>query len=177
MPRTFTIAPLQPEEIRPAFALVRTAWPEVTLPAWRRFAAGATRAARTGAKARRGLIAARAETGAIVGLYAYSVDRDPALGAVLRVDHLIALDLVDRAAVTEALLGSLDSLAAALGCDAIRTILGARQDGITSRFFAAGHHVSGLVLARPTGPSHSTKEYPHVPDIARTDGRDPGRRA
>ena len=101
------------EGLRAAFALIRLTHPDVDLRSWLRFAAPRRK--------RHGVVTVRHRAQPYpCGVCCFSRDRDLRLGEVLTAQHLVALDLLDPAPLLSALLDELESLAARLGCAAMR---------------------------------------------------------
>lgn len=109
------IVPLEPHEADAAYALARLGYPELSLAGWRRLARRILRS-RPG---RSGALTARDGAGRLNGMLIYAVD--PALNGppTLRIEKLIAFDMMDACPVAEALVAQALTLGRAQGCDAI----------------------------------------------------------
>jgi hypothetical protein len=148
----FKIRPLSAESVTQAYALIQTALPEVTLAAWRDFAA----ALMSGTDAREGGILAVADRrNYIAGLCSYRVVPDLVHGRLLDAGHFLAFDLLDRRPVAEALAEALEVLARERGCAAVHTHLPYRTaaptepgDGLSGLLAARGHRVESLGLCK-----------------------------
>lgn len=146
------IRPLSAERVSQAFPLIQTALPEVTLAAWRDFAA----VLMSGGDAREsGILAVTDGRNTIVGLCSYRLVPDLVHGRLLDADHFLAFDLLDRRPVAEALAEALEALARERGCTAVHTHLPQRNDaptepgtGLTGLLAARGHRVESLGLCK-----------------------------
>ena len=109
------IAPLEPHEVDAAYAMARLGYPELSLAGWRRLARHILRCG----PGRSGALTARDGAGRLNGMLIYAVD--PALNGppALRVEKLIAFDMMDAGLVAEALVARALTLGRAQGCDAI----------------------------------------------------------
>jgi hypothetical protein len=133
-------------DIRPLFPLVRAVEPGLLWPQWDRYA---RRVARSGPRAKEGIVVARRRGHAMpCGAVCYRLDRDLRLGSVLTAEHFIAVDLLYPHAVLAALAMALDELAKRFGCDAIRSILHDRDPKIAEDLGGAGHNRDGLMLTK-----------------------------
>ncbi len=160
----FKIRPLSAESVTQAYALIQTALPEVTLAAWRDFAAalmsgpdargdapgGARGDAREG-----GILAVADRRNYIAGLCSYRVVPDLVHGRLLDAGHFLAFDLLDRRPVAEALAEALEVLARERGCAAVHTHLPYRTaaptepgNGLSGLLAARGHRVESLGLCK-----------------------------
>jgi len=155
-----TTRPLSAERVIQAFPLIQTALPEVTLAAWRDFAA----ALMSGRNARGdtrgdawegGILAVTDGRDYISGLCSYRVVPDLVHGRLLDAGLFLAYDLLDRRPVAEALAAAVEALARQRGCTAVHTHLPQRNDAPTnpdnglSRVLAArGHRIESLGLCK-----------------------------
>ncbi len=158
------IRPLSAESVTQAFALIQTALPEVTLAAWRDFAAalmsdtdarGDTRGEVRGDAREGGILAVTDGRNYIAGLCSYRVVPDLVHGRLLDAGHFLAFDLLDRRPVAEALAAAVEALAREHGCSAVHTHLpqgnGAPPDpdnSLSKLFAARGHRVESLGLCK-----------------------------
>ena len=126
-PQAFIVAPLTAAEFHAAYPLVRAVAPRVTLTEWLRFARRATRSSRSQWE---GVTTARHEGRRHpCGLCCWRRDVDLEAGQVLTAEHIIAMDLLDPAAVIDALAVGLEHLARRLGCSSVRSVLHTRMRG------------------------------------------------
>lgn len=122
MDHGFIARPLTKRQIDQAFPLIRTIAPGLPVERWRAFAA--RRVGRPGPSvAARGIMTVQNGHGYIHGLFSHTVDEHLHHGRVLQVDTVVVLDLFDAAGVAAALIRAMESVARALGCDAIHTSL------------------------------------------------------
>ncbi len=152
----FTTQPLSAERVIQAFPLIQTALPEVTLAAWRDFAAALMSCRKT----RRGtweggILAVTDGRGTISGLCGYRVVPDLVHGRLLDAAPFLAFDLFDRRPVAEALAEAIEALAWRRACSAVHTHLppgsGAPPDpdnGLSRLLAARGHRVETLGLCK-----------------------------
>jgi hypothetical protein len=150
--RELKIRPLSAKRIAQAFPLIQTALPEVTLAAWRGFAA----ALMSGADDREGgILAVSDEHDYIAGLCSYQVVPDLVHGRLLDTDHFVAFDLLDRRPVAEALAEAVEALARKRGCSAVHTHLPQRNaappepgNDLAELLAARGHRIENLDLCK-----------------------------
>lgn len=109
------IAPLEPHEVDAAYALARLGYPELSLAGWRRLARHMLRPG----PGRSGALTARDGAGRLNGMLIYAVDAALSGPPALRVEKLIAFDMMDACPVAEALVARALTLGRAQGCDAI----------------------------------------------------------
>lgn len=145
MQQALSVARLRPEQILQAFALVRTVMPDLPLGRWRRVARAL---ASPGEPARCGIMAAQCPAGYLRGLFVYRVQPALRYRRLLDVEHIIALDIIDEGPVADALIHSLETLTAELGCDAVRTTLQPGGRRVLAGLHAAGHRVEAMVLSK-----------------------------
>lgn len=147
---------LAPEQAGTVFPLLREAIPGLLLPAWLRFARLVTaprRAGQSGIK-----VVRRSPRPMPCGLFIWRRDDDPAHGAVLVAQHLLAIDLLDPGPMMAVLVRELEVLAPRLGCGGIRTMvigpdapLAARL--LAARLMAAGYASAGSVMWKQLAPA------------------------
>lgn len=148
----FTIKPLALNKINQAYALVRTARPDLTADGWRAVARGYLAEEPSVPAPARGVVAVQNDQGYIVGLFCYAVCDDMRHGATLRVENLTALDLFNEAGVMEVLLREIDAVGRRLACRAVLADPPAccRADSDSSRrvaaWFAAAREGGGGLL-------------------------------
>ena len=154
------IRPLSAERVTQAFPLIQTALPEVTLAAWRAFAAalisGAdTRGDALGNAREGGILAVTDGRNYIAGLCSYRVVPDLVHGRLLDAGHFLAFDMLDRRPVAEALAAALEALARERGCSAVHTHLPHGNatppdsgDGLSGLLAARGHRIESLGLCK-----------------------------
>jgi len=154
----FVIETLPPAQIRPVYPLMREAVPGLQLNEWLRFARRLTRAR---PREPGGIIVARRPARSWpIGMVCYRRRQELGVGPVLAVCHLVALDLLDPAAVVASLTAQLDIIAVQLGCVAIMTTVHRGAASVTDDLFAAGHRPEGAVLTKPVGAAVSSSVRP-----------------
>ncbi len=155
------VRPLSAERVTQAFALIQTALPEVTLAAWRDFAAAlisgtshpgyaqgdAPGASQAGGQ-EGGILAATDGRDTIAGLCSYRVVPDLVHGRLLDANHFLAFDLLDRRPVAEALAEALEALARERACAALHIHLPRHLPRRNDAPTEPGHGLSGLLAAR-----------------------------
>ncbi len=162
--RQLSTQPLSAESVTQAFALIQTALPEVTLAAWRDFAAamlssradpGGTVDDAQGGAWGCGILAVTDGCNYIAGLCSYRLVPDLVHGRLLDAGHFLAFDLLDRRPVVEALAKALEAVARECGCTAVHTHLPYRNgaptepaDGLSGLLAARGHRVESLGLCK-----------------------------
>ncbi len=135
------VHPLTAPEIRATFPLVREAVPGLDLAEWSRFAR------RMLSTDRAGIMVAR--SGAIpVGLYLWHVVRELGAGRVLTAEKVVAFELTDRGIVADALVESLEALAARLGVDAVKAVMHGRSAEIAACLRGAGLRPEAEILRK-----------------------------
>ena len=146
------VEPLAPEQIRPAWALVRTGNPELTLAQWLRFARRAVRRLPTGKPRTHGVMVARRQGRSLLcGLVCYQRVRDMECGQVLNAGHYIAVDIIDPAPVLGALVSAMEALAAELGCSAVRSMISDNQAALSAMLRTGGHAPLAALMTKPVG--------------------------
>lgn len=108
----FSLAPLKPDQLDQAFALVRMALPSLSLAEWRNYA---TAMAGSGG----GVLTLVAPSGSIHALAAYRATPSLHHGRALAVELFVAFELSRKAPARAALCEGLHSLAQGLGCRAV----------------------------------------------------------
>jgi hypothetical protein len=122
--------PLEAAEIDQAFPVAALMLPGLSLADWR-------------AMARAGeVLRVRNANGYIVALCVAQV-----AGGKMRVEHAIALDLVDSRAAADALAAAVEAAARERGCAAIHARLA--DPALQARFAAAGHHAKVVLTCKP----------------------------
>ncbi len=116
----FTTEPFRLDDVRPAYALIHSVAPDVSLAAWMRFA---RRAAHPRNAGRSGIIVVRGAKSYPVGLACYRIDRDLGAASILTAHHFVALELLEARPVTMALVKGLDVLAIEHGCRGVDSVL------------------------------------------------------
>ncbi len=151
------VRPLCAERVTQAFALIQTALPEVTLAAWRDFAAalmsgttprGDAQGDARGDAQEGGILAATDGRDTIAGLCSYRVVPDLVHGRLLDANHFLAFDLLDRRPVAEALAEALEALARDRACAAVHIHLPRHLPRRNDAPTEPGHGLSGLLTAR-----------------------------
>ena len=144
------VQPMQIGDVRPLFPLVQAQDAGLT---WLRWQSYAKRVARSKPGAREGILVARRSGHALpCGAVCYRLDHDLRFGRVLTVEHVIALDLFYPQLVRSVLTTALESLAIALGCDVIRSILSDQDAELVEELRLAGHGQDGLTLTKHCRP-------------------------
>ncbi len=154
------IRPLSAERVTQAFPLIQTALPEVTLAAWRDYAAALMSGTHARGDARGdaregGILAVTDGRNYIAGLCSYRVVPDLVHGRLLDTGHFLAFDMLDRRPVAEALAAALEALARERGCSAVHTRLPHSNtappgpgDGLSGLLAARGHRIESLGLCK-----------------------------
>lgn len=143
----FTVGSLRPDQIRAVYPLIREAVPTLSLPDWLRFARHLTGGRRKG---HAGIVVARRIGRDFpCGLFCYRVDQDLERGQVLSAEHIVAVDLLDPAAVLAALVGELEALGQRLDCTAVRSVVHGAETQLSGGLAAAGHAPEGHLLMKP----------------------------
>ena len=158
--RQLEIQPLSAARVTQAYSLIQTALPEVTLAAWRDFAAalisGADAPENTpgdaqGAAREGGILAVADGRNTIAGLCSYRVVPDLVHGRLLDAGNFLAFDRLDRRPVAEALAAALEALARERGCGAVHTRVPRRNTappdpggGLSGLLAACGHRIESL---------------------------------
>ena len=137
--------PIRKEDILPAYPLIRSHAPALTLADWVRFA---RRAVRRRAGARAGIEVVRGRRPYPVGMFCWRIERDLAGRRMLIARHSVALELFDACPVTRALVAGAERLAARLGCASVESILGRRDETLASCLEAAGHHPAARIYGK-----------------------------
>lgn len=159
--RRFVIRPLTADRVEQAFPVVQSALRALPLARWRAYA-------RRLAKSRSaGVLAAFDEQGYIAGLFSFEVDRDLRHGRVLRVRHLVAVDLIDPGPVLGALLQAIEETAVQRRCDRILIAQAPRtHDRSLDRLLAGhGYGMETVVFGKPVGGNQA-------PALAASERRD-----
>ena len=151
------IRPLSAERVTQAFPLIQTALPEVTLAAWRDFAAMLLAGGDAGGDTRGeawegGILAATDGRNYIAGLCTYRVVPDLVHGRLLDAGPFLAFDMIGHP-VAAALAAALEALARERGCHAVHTRLphrnaGPDPDGLSGLLAARGHRIESLGLCK-----------------------------
>lgn len=123
-----------------AYALVRTAWPMVTLADWRSYAAHQLDSRD------RGLLAVTDADAYFSGLCGYERGVDLGRGAVLRVPLLLVFDIVDSAHLTDTLLDTLHQRRQELACAEMHVQLRTGQNVLRRHLMGRGFLDHGTCL-------------------------------
>ena len=83
-----------------------------------------------------------------VGLYIWHVVRELGAGRVLTAEKIVAFELTDRRVVADALVESLDALAARLGVDSVKAVMHGRSADVIACFRNAGMRADAEILAK-----------------------------
>ena len=143
MQSDYTVTPLVPDQIAQAYALIQAAESSISLKQWRDFVGSVTCPAKKAAS-NRGIMTLRDEEGYIFGLFTYFVRPDLRHGRVLVVDNFLAMTLLDRRGLAEALLSSMARIGEEHGCQAINMNIAQKHTWITDYLTATGHAVEKL---------------------------------
>ena len=151
--------PLSVDQIPLAYPLVQAALPQVTLDAWRGFAAKQLSGQDPPVT---GILTVASPLGCLTGLCSYRVDESLLHGRTLTIDNFVAVDLLDRGAIAETLAMGVEGLAQVNHCTAIHINLirpAAPDDpaGLDSRsgrrlidlLSGRGHRVHSIGLCKP----------------------------
>jgi hypothetical protein len=153
--RQLTIHHLTRAELAKAYTLVQAAVPGVTFHSWRAHAGALTSDC---ADRRQGLLGAEDPRGLLAGIASYQVQSSLLNGLVLLVTDFIALDLVRREEVAQALTRGLEHEAQRHACSAIHfslTSTNAAPPAWLSDFLATeGHHFDGPRYCKPLPQAH-----------------------
>ena len=163
-----TTRPLSAARVIQAFPLIQTALPEVTLAAWRDFAAtlmsgrnaqGSAQGNAQGDVQEGGILAVTNERDYIAGLCSYRVVPDLVHGRLLDASSFLAFGLLDRRPVAEALAAAVEALARERGCTAVHAHLPHRNDappgpatGLYELLAARGYQVESWDLCKRLAP-------------------------
>jgi len=142
------VQPLTQPEIRATYPLVREVAPGLGFAEWMRFARRMLDAAGSD---RAGIMVARIGERAIpVGLYIWHVVRELGAGRVLTAEKVVAFELTDRRVVADALVESLEALAARLGVENVKAVMHGRSADVVACFRNAGLRPDAEILAKST---------------------------
>jgi len=147
MARQFIAKSLASESVDKAFAVARSADFALTVDQWR----GYTRGLIKRGAATSGMLSVENRAGTIQGLCSYRIESSLGHGSICTVDYLVALDLVDSAAVTAALLKALEALARRNGAAALRLDLpyGTQTtEQLLCRLGESGHRIDRIRLLK-----------------------------
>ncbi|HET8997039.1 MAG TPA: hypothetical protein VFN42_10275 [Acetobacteraceae bacterium] len=143
----FIVRALPSDQLPAVYPLVREFAPSLEAASWLRFARQLVNGKRPG---QGGIVGAwRLGRSFPCGLFCYRVDNDLMRGKILVAEHFVAVDLLDPQAVLSALVEELDSLAARLGCRAVRSVVHGGNDHVHSGLAAAGHEPEASLLLKP----------------------------
>jgi hypothetical protein len=142
----FSTQPLPPEQAALVYPLVREAMPGVDLRTWLRFA---RRVGDPKRAAREGIVIVTRDARALpCGLFVYRRDDQLGQGPVLVAEHLVAVDLLDPAPATRALVAALEDLARRLGCTAIRAMVLSQSSPLAADLHGAGLRSEGQSMRK-----------------------------
>lgn len=114
-----SVSELEEGELAPAYALVRTLAPGVSLDRWLSFA-------RTH-REHGGFLALRGEQGVLFGLLSYREEDSLRLQRVLRIENFISFELSAAAPGRKALFEAAEAIARDRGCAAVRVTIGGAE--------------------------------------------------
>lgn len=142
----FTCHNLLPGEAATLFPLMREAVPGIDLKTWLRFARRISRQKRA---AQCGIMVVQRRGRSMpCGMFVYHCEDDLAHGPTLVAEHIIAVDMLDPAPVTRALIAELDRLAKQLGCAAVRAMVLGKTSLVAACLGEAGHRPEGAALSK-----------------------------
>jgi len=139
----FTCHNLLPGEGATLFPLVREAVPGIDLKAWLRFAGriSGQRPTQCGI-----MVVQRRARSMACGMFVYHCEDDLAHGPTLVAEHIVAVDMLDPAPVTRALIAELDKLAKQVGTAAVRATVLGKTSPVAAYLSGAGHRPEGATL-------------------------------
>lgn len=155
MGKAFFVQSLTENQLSQAYPLIQAVAPKLALQDWLAYGRSlcASNPARPG-----GVAAAFGGDGYIYGVLSYWTEADLRHGPTLIVDNMVALDLIDRNGVIDALIGASDRIARQHGCNFVHVILSPARDGageygdsLIAPLRRAGHEVDGVRLCRHIG--------------------------
>lgn len=145
MIRSYQIKPLSREKAAIAFPVIHAAYPNVTLDDWLAYFTWINQAVET-RPFLAGIVSIEDARGYILGLFSYVTGYGLGKGAVLRVEHFVALDTGDRAAAIRRLITAMEDVAQRHGCNTIQTeipefwtTMPAGKYGVLAHLSDAGH--------------------------------------
>jgi hypothetical protein len=155
--REVRIKTLTPDRVDQAFPLIQAVAPNITLEAWRRFAAPLVPQPGQVGPAAGGILFAEDERGYMAGMVAYRIQHDLEHGPILVAEHFVAFDFFERDKIAEALARALEGLAAGHRCAAVHTVLpeGAersRREWLIDMLKLRGHRPHCFALRKAMQP-------------------------
>ncbi len=165
----FNPVPLSGPDLKRVYPLVRMVEPAVTLAQWLAFARRSFGRLRGGKARDKGLIALQDVRGYIHAAYSYAVDARLTRGPLLRVDALLVGRLPGRV-LNDALLKSIEEIAAAAGCESIQIALIGFHDefpdaGIRGLLVGAGYRTRPPALVRDHPPLALRSDHRREPPV------------
>jgi len=153
--RQFIVKSLGPESVDKAFAVARSVDFTLTLDQWRDYALGLIKCGVPTS----GVLGIENRAGTIQGLCGYRIESSLGHSDICSVDYLVALDLVDEAAVMAALLKALENMARRQGAAALRLDLPhgtPTTEQLLRRLCETGHRIERIRLLKElrTAASH-----------------------
>jgi hypothetical protein len=149
MTRSFATATLTSDDVALAFPLVHAAAPDITLERWQSFAKPLVDVL---VPQPAGAIGLRNEAGYFCGLLTYRTDRDLRYGTVLTIDLFTALDVINDAEATNALLQAAEEKARQLNCAATLIRIDPAQKSLAKRIARAGLGSEGKLFCKHVAP-------------------------
>jgi hypothetical protein len=129
----YNLTRLRPEAARLAYPLVRAIEPLVDLASWIAYV-------RRAQSERHGvMIATRHGCPFPSGLFCFRCSRELSPGNVITADYFVALDILDPAPLTDAMITALEKLASELHCDAIRSVVRGPGGALRETLLRRGH--------------------------------------
>ena len=152
MMKALTIKPLDRARINQCFPLVHLTAPTLTAEAWYDFA---VHHIAPDDPRETGILVAEQHPGCILGVLTYLIDHDAVHGRTLLVKNLIAHDYFasGRRSVELCLIGAIEELAVAEGCQAIHVNMPLREagmpgTGMSEELEARGHILTGVSFCK-----------------------------
>ena len=141
----FSVVDIDENLFGAAYALARTALPEVSAKQWSDYARNA--------RAQGGLLGLVGAQGTLFGFVSYRIGAALRHGRTLQIDHFVTLELSRSAPGRRALCGAVEALARKQGCTAIEVRMDSRgyADGGTAKaqgWTSLGHSLEAVVFTK-----------------------------
>lgn len=143
MLRSYTVEQLSGNGVLAAFPLVAAAYPLTNKRDWRRF----TDKLIKGSGKQSGALVLRRDGNYLCGLLIYQRDYSPWRGALLRIELLIGIDLIDAASAVDALIAAAELTAANLTCRSLQIIV-ENDRVLASQLQLAGFRQTAQLLSK-----------------------------
>lgn len=151
MESRFVAKPLPEDQVMQAYPLIQSIEASLTPDQWQTYALNLSREP----TAENGIVVIQGTGGYIHGIFTYQIVQDLVHGRTLKVDHLVAADLIGRMNVVAAIIGAIDELATEYLCNAQQVhlpdssaISAAGRASLVELFVASGHQITGLGLCK-----------------------------